>query len=195
MLLSLGYLLDRPVLSLETGDELARTSGLIIDPRTLKVVALYVDGRQLDEHPSVLHTADIREIAKMGCIVDASTVLMSPDGLVRLQEIIDLDFEIIGKPVKDEQGRKLGKVADANFDPVDFKVRQIEVSRPFLTSITQATLMIHRDQIVEVTDKWIVVMSPSVKEALADQVSAGASLLNAFRAPPVTEHSPRADVD
>ena len=47
-------------MSLQTGTEIARTHAAIIDPRKLQIVAFYVQGQLIENHPSVLFIEDIR---------------------------------------------------------------------------------------------------------------------------------------
>src|SRR5690242_11303723 len=110
MLISIENLLDVPIMSLQTSTELAYTTAAVVDPRQLTIAAFYVEGSRLETSPSILHPADIREISDIGLIIDDATKLTSLEGLVRLQEVIDFNFEIIGLKVIDEHKRKLGKV-------------------------------------------------------------------------------------
>lgn len=164
MLIPIDRLLNRPVMSLQTGGELARTSELIIDPRQLTIAAIYVVGKLLDHSPSILHTADIRELGPLGCIVNDSSALMPPDDLVRLQEIIDFDFRLIGIRVEDEDGRKLGKVQSATFEPTTYTIQQIITEQSWLQSIMESSHVIHRSQIIAVTNQKIVVHSAETKD-------------------------------
>lgn len=164
MLIPIDRLIGLPIMSLQTGTELARTTGVIIDPRQMKLAAFYVDGHLLEAHPSVLHPSDIREFSDIGLIVDNSERLMSMDGLVRLQEIIDFGFELKGTKVIDEQGRKLGKVADFALEPGDFTVQQLYTHQSILRSLGTMSNVIHRSQIVSVRNDQIVVKSPTVRD-------------------------------
>lgn len=179
MLLPINRLLNCPVMSLQTGAELARTDQPIIDPRKMTVVAFYVEGKALDQHPSVLHVSDIRELSDIGMIIDDSDKLMSPDGLVRLQEIIDFKFQLLGIQVIDEHNRKLGKVADYAIEPDSYTIQQIYTEQSLLKSFSTMSNVIHRSQIVSVTNEHIVVSSPTVP-ADAHEAKA-AAFVNPFR--------------
>lgn len=182
MLLPINQLIDLPVMSLQTGTELARTVGVILDPRGMKIAAFYVDGPLLEAHPSVLHPEDIREFSDIGFIVDESDRLMSMEGLVRLQAIVDLGFELHGMKVIDEQKRKLGKVTDYIVEPDGFTIQQLCTHAPLLRSFNTATHIIRRSQIVAVRKDVIVVKSGAVKdEAIEAPVRAAQSFTNPFR--------------
>lgn len=178
MLLPAHRLQDIPVMSLQTGAEIARVGEPIIDPRQMIIVAFYVDGRMLDEHPSVLHVADIREYGDIGIIVDDSDKLMSPDGLVRLQQIIDFHFRLIGLRVVDELGHKLGKVKDFVVEPETYSIQQLFTEQSLLRSLTTMSNVIHRSQIISVTNELITVSSATVDEKTTKKDS---GFVNPFR--------------
>jgi uncharacterized protein YrrD len=180
MLLPAHRFTDTPVMSLQTGAELARVSEPIIDPRQMTVVAFYVDGRMLDQHPSVLHVSDIRELSDIGLIIDDSDKLMSPEGLVRLQQIIDFHFKLIGAHVVDELGHNLGKVKDYVLEPTTYTIQQLYTEQSLLRSLTTVSNVIHRSQIISVTNERITVSSATVREGTSEAAKS-TSFTNPFR--------------
>lgn len=191
MLLLSDKLLDVPVMSLQTGAELARTGEPIIDPRNLTIVAVYVSGPALETNPSVLHISDIREVSDIGYIVDDSNVLMSTEGLVRLEEIIGFDFMLIGSRVKDRHGTKLGKVIDYAYEPSSFTVQQLHTNQSLLRSLSNASNIISRQQIIAVTDKEIIVDVASIKDRIVENAHHAGNLVNPFRGSTQPEQSER----
>lgn len=179
MLIPISHFDQFPVMSLQTGSQLASLGEPIVDPRKLTVVAFYVDGPQLDETDSLLHVSDIRELSDIGATVDSSDVLMSAEGLVRLQEIIGFNFKLIGTKVIDEHGHNLGKVDDYALEPETYSVQQIYTKPSLLGSFTASTNIIHRNQIISVTNEHIIVKSPTVTEGV--QQAAGQAFVNPFR--------------
>lgn len=178
-----------PVLSLQTGSPLATTSTPLIDPRRLHVIAFYCEGPLVDVQPAVLHTTDIREFSDIGIIVDGSDNIMSPEGLVRLQEIIDFDFPLIGMKVIDNHQKKIGKVYDYTVETESFIIKKLSIKRPLLQSLNDTELLIDREQIIEITHDTIIVRAPSVEvrhtEAIQHQ------FVNPFRkTDPQTEGHP-----
>lgn len=186
MLIPINRFADTPVLSLQTGSEVARLSTPIIDPRQLKITAFRLTDNLLDHNESVLHPEDIREIGDVGVIVDSSDKLMSIEGLVRLQEIIDFGFELHGIRVEDDTGRKLGTVKDYAIDPESFFVKQLYVQPSLIRSLHITALTINRSQVLSIDNRKIVVKSPTVKEEPLTQV-VSATLKNPFRAPSPTQ--------
>ena len=170
-----------PVMSLQTGNEIARTGAAIIDPRSLTIVALYVSGPQVEDTPAVLHTADIREAGELGFIVDDSTKLMGLDGLVRLQQVIDFKFDIMNCTVYEKSGKKLGKVSDYSFDPDSYLIQQIYIKESFLRRITTTSNIISRTQIVSIDDHKIVVDRPTISAHAAEKTDASTAFVNPFR--------------
>lgn len=166
-------------MSLQSSTELARTGEPIIDPRTLTIEALYVSGAHIMTEPSVLHIQDIREASSLGYIIDDAEKIMSLDDLVRLQEIIEFKFSLINNQVVDETGQHIGKVYDYTYEPSSFEVQQIYVKPPLLKSFSEPTVIIHRQQIISVTNKQIIVKAPTIK--VADEKPAKQPLVNPFR--------------
>ena len=166
-------------MSLQTGAQLAVLEEPIIDPRKLTIVAFYVSGPRLEQTGSLLHVSDIRELSDIGAIVDGSDSLMSTEGLVRLQEIIDFHFHLNGTKVVDEHGHNLGKVDGYAMEPETYSIQQIYTKPSLLRSFTAATNIIHRSQIVSVTNERIVVKSPTIVEEVKQRAEQAFS--NPFR--------------
>lgn len=185
MLLPIERLEDAPIMSLQTGAELARIQKPIIDPRALTIVAFYVKGGLLEDDPSVLHTSDIRELSDIGIIIDDSDKLMSTEGLVRLQEIIDFGFELDGVKVEDDLGHKLGKVTGYSIEPETYDVIQIYTEQGILRSLSNASNVIHRTQIISVTNQLIVVKSTTIPAE--ERAGVADAFVNPFRASPQHE--------
>ncbi len=171
-----SQLVNTPIMSLQTGSELGTTHAAIIDPRKLQVVAYYARGARIP-HTSVLHTSDIREIGPLGIIVDSADAIMSLDeDLVRLQEVLRLGFELIGVPVIDDMKNKLGKVTEYTLETDEFYIQKIHVTQSVLKNITNSSLVIHRSQIIEITNQQIIVRSGTIP-----QQTGITQVLNPFR--------------
>lgn len=180
MLIAGSRFLNSPVMGLQTGGELARTHREIIDPATLTIIAFELSGPLLADHPSFLRIADVREFSDIGIIVDSSDEFVGLDDIIRLKDIYDLHFDMIGKHVLDEKKHRLGKVTSYTIDTVGFMIQQFSVKRPLLKSFTDTELLIHRSQIVEVNDSEIIVRS-DVAEASEPTATPMPSYHNPFR--------------
>lgn len=196
MLITIERMLNQPVMSLQTGQPLAKIDTPIINPNNLKIVAFYVSGPMVDFSPAVLFAEDIREFGDMGAIVDSSDNIMSPEGMVRLNEVIDYQFQLPGIPVFDENRRKLGKVESYVINPEDLRIQQLYLKPSLAKSLSIAHLTISRDQIIEVDNDKIVVKSPTVRDRVVGKVAQASEnavpFENPFRKPkPVSDNTDR----
>jgi uncharacterized protein YrrD len=188
MLITGFRLIDAPVMGLQTGAELARISRPVIDPKNLTIPAYEVEGPLLDMHPSLLRIADVREFSDIGVIVDSSDEFVSPDDIIKLGEVYNLHFPLIGLSVRDEKKHRLGKVDGYTLETGNFVIQQINVKRPILKSLNDTHLLIHRSQIVEINDNEIIVHSHAeIPEPALEKIHP--SYANPFRKNPQAEHT------
>ncbi len=150
-------------MSLQTGKELAQTKKAVINPHNLSIIAYLIEGPHLDFTPSYLRVADVRELGNLGMIVDSSDEFITPDDIITDKPIYDIDFTIENKHVVDDQGKKVGKVADYTVDIESFVIQQLTVKKPLLKSFNDDEVLVHRGQIVEVNDSSIVIKSGKIK--------------------------------
>ena len=101
MLLRSSQLIGLPVMSLQTGAEIAYSVGLIINPDTLRIVALELDGENLDERPSFLRIEDVRELSNIGFIVDSSDEFIGLEDVISIKNLYDRNFQPIDMRVID----------------------------------------------------------------------------------------------
>lgn len=183
MLLPSTRFIDTPVMSLQTGSELGRTIKPIINPRELSIVAFELHGINLDYDPSLLRINDIREIGPMGMIIDSSDELISVSDVIKIKEIYELNLELVGLKVIDDKKRNVGKVTGFTLDASSFFIQQLQVKRPLLKSFGDTEFLIHRSQVVKITDDYLLVKSPDIrhKEAVAEPT--GQMFENPFRKP------------
>ena len=193
MLITIERILNQPIMSLQTGQPLAKIDTPIVNPNNLKIVAFYVSGPMVDFTPAVLFAEDIREFGEMGAIVDSSDNIMSPEGMVRLNEVINYHFQLPGILVIDEHKRKLGKVESYTLNPDDLQIQQLYLKPTLVKSLSVAHLTVSRDQIVEIDHDKIVVKAPTVTSQVASNVAAKSEnaipFENPFRKPkPASEN-------
>jgi sporulation protein YlmC with PRC-barrel domain len=105
----------------------------------------------------ILLYQDIRELTRQGFIINDHDVLAEPDDLVRLKKILELNFELIKKPVETINKEKVGKVADYAVETATMYVQKLYVSQSILSNLTGGTLSVDRSQIVEITNRRIVI--------------------------------------
>ncbi|MEO5949527.1 MAG: hypothetical protein ABIP74_03915 [Candidatus Saccharimonas sp.] len=182
MMLLGSTLINAPVMSLQTGSELARTKNAVIDPANLAVIAYELIGGRLTSHPTLLRMADVRELSDLGFIVDSDDEFVTEHDVVKLDEIYHMGFEPINMLVTDEKQKKLGHIIDYTLDTSGFFIQQLTVRRPFLRSLNDTELLIHRTQIIEINDKAIVVHSEA-KIPEPERHEVVSSYINPFRKP------------
>jgi sporulation protein YlmC with PRC-barrel domain len=149
-------LLNKSVLSLRTGAPIANIKAPIINPDNLKIEGFYCQDR-FNKNLLVLLSQDIREILAKGYVVNDHEVLSEPDELVRLQKVLELDFELIGKQVVTVSKEKVGKVSDYATETGSMYVQKIYVSQTGLKSLTGGSLSIDRTQINEITPRRVII--------------------------------------
>ena len=157
MLVSNNRLVGTPVLSIQSASAIGTVSGAIIDPSDLKIVALYLTGPLVNNSANILTFSSIREYSPHGIVIDSIDELVEKTDVVKIDKIIDLNFDPIGLKVETKKGSKLGKVSGFTFTSEDFTVQQIIVKRPLIKSLVDSELTISRTEITEVTDYKIIV--------------------------------------
>jgi sporulation protein YlmC with PRC-barrel domain len=151
-----GSLLNRPVMSLRTGGQVATTQAAIINPNDLKLEGFYCLDH-LNKQRVVLLYQDIRDVVKQGLIINDHDVLVNPLELVRLKDTMALNFELLGKPVVTVSKDKVGKVSDYAIEGETMFIQKLYVSQSILKSLSGGSLSVDRGQIVEITNRKVVI--------------------------------------
>lgn len=188
MLINGTSLIGCPILSLHIGGAVARVTELIIDPNNLKIIALRVDGKIINEDTGdILPIERVREFSRMGMVIDSADDFAAVDDLVKVKKIVDLNFSLIGLKVVTRSGQKLGKVLDYTVDVGGWAVQQIIVQRPTFKAFFDPELVIARQKIVEVDDYQVVIKDEhdKVKSKVKEVVPADfvPNFINPFREP------------
>lgn len=152
-------LINQPVLSLRTGSQIAVASNPVINPNNLKIEGWYC--RDLySKQLLILLAQDVREMIKQGFIINDHEALTDPAELVRLRKILDLQFELLNKPVISESKQKLGKISDYAADSQSLYIQKLYSTQSILKNFSGGNLSIDRGQIIEITNRKIVVKDP-----------------------------------
>lgn len=149
-------LLNKSVVSLRTGAPVAAIVGPIINPNNMKIEGFYCQDR-FDKKLLVLLYQDIREILPRAFVVNDHDVLCEPKELIRLREIIDLNYDIIGKQVVTVSKQKIGKVSDYATETETMFIQKIYVAQSILKSFTGGSLIVDRTQVNEITPTKIII--------------------------------------
>lgn len=155
-------IINLPVMSLRTGGRVATATTPIINPNNLQIEGWYCTDL-FSKQTLVLLARDVRDFVPQGIAIDDHEVLVEPDELIRLKQVLELQFELVGKSVVTNHKRRLGKVADYALDSDTMKIQKLYVSRPMYRSISDGQLSIDRSQIVEITDRKVVIRDSDVR--------------------------------
>jgi len=182
MILLGSAVLNAEIFSIQTGGKVARATRAIINPANLQIIAFEVSGPLIQQHPALMLLSDVRELSNIGFIVDDIDQFIAPTDVVRVNDVYQLKFDIIGKLVLDEKRHKLGKVIDFTIDTTQFLIMQLSVKRPLLRSFNDTEILVHRSQIIEINNDSIVVHSQA-KAPEPELHEVVGSYINPFRKP------------
>ncbi|TXG77340.1 hypothetical protein E6P97_02055 [Patescibacteria group bacterium] len=153
-------LLNQPVLSLRSGGTISTVVGVLINPNNLSVVALYCARSPRDKETLVLLPQDIREWISQGFVVNDHDSLSASNDLVRLKDVMKIDYQLIGKPVHTKGKRRVGRVSDFAVDDGDFTIQKLYVSQNVMKNLSGTGLAVDRNQVIELNDKRIIIRDP-----------------------------------
>lgn len=159
MLLLSKSITEQPIMSLRSGGRVATAHQPIFNPDNLKIVGFHATDNISSEH-LVLLTQDIREHIDKGFVIDDVDTLAEPEDLVRLKDILEINFILNGKAVATDKKKKIGKVSDYAVDSISYYVQKLYVTQSIMKNFAQGELSVDRKQIIEVTDDKIVIKDP-----------------------------------
>lgn len=158
MLINGSKLKDCPILSLHIGGEIARVVEPIIDPDSLKLIGFVVEGKLVrGDVGDILPIESVREFSRMGMIVDSIDELVTRTDIVKIKQVLELNFNLVGHKVVTRKKAKLGKVIDYTLEIGGWTIQQLIVQRPIMKSFFDPELVIPRAKIIEVDDEQVVV--------------------------------------
>jgi sporulation protein YlmC with PRC-barrel domain len=151
-----------PVLSLHAGQPIGHVTGLLIDPHKLTVAGFWCQTLRATT-PSVLLPNAIRDIQGLkGFIIDHEDNLSEPQELVRLREILDINYQLPDKKIITQSKQRLGKVVDFVVDDLSWRITKLHAERPAWKAFVSNAFTIDRDAIVSLDDKHVVVRDATV---------------------------------
>lgn len=185
MLLLGSHTTNTPVMSLQTGAQVASFDTALINPDNLTIAAYTLKGPRIHTHPSFLRIADIRELGGLGAIINDTDDIIVLGDVIKIDELYELGFPLLGMSVVTQKGKRLGKIEDYVLETSSFSVQKLQVNRGFFKSLGESSLVIGRSQIVEITQKSIVVKDAEVRETppVKQRVEAAYEYVNPFRKP------------
>ena len=90
-----SHFANQPIYSVHAGGKVGTLSRYIINPNTMIIEGFYVMHGGVDDK-LILLVQDIREIAPQGYIIDHEEKLAEVSELIRLKEVLELNYELIG---------------------------------------------------------------------------------------------------
>lgn len=140
--------------SIASGRRVSQVADIVIDPNDLTIAAFVCVSRNED---LFLLTQDIHSVVDSKITIQNEDSLTPGEDLVKLSELLSINFKVVGKKVKTDTGRRVGQVVDFVFDDQSFKIIKLNVRPPITKLIQSSDLIISRTQIVELNDKEVVV--------------------------------------
>jgi sporulation protein YlmC with PRC-barrel domain len=159
------HLKNLPIIALRNGAIVAHAGELLIDYTKLELVAVYAQFPGWRGKQAVIMARDIREIAREGMVVDSLEDIEDISEIVRLNDIVEQKFNIIGIKVVNESGNNLGHVDDVSIEAADNTIQKLYVKPSLLRNLLINNLVIDRSQVVNVTPKEITVRDATVPKA------------------------------
>lgn len=156
MLLLNSMLQNVPIMSLRNGHLIGDTTSLVLNPANLKIEAFKCNINK-SKTPLYLLNQDIRDMTDNKIFINDFEVLSEANELIRLKELIDLNFIIVGKMVVTKSKQKLGKVKEFSVENTSLFIQKLYIAQPIYKNIYGGQLIIDRNQIVEVTNTQIIV--------------------------------------
>jgi uncharacterized protein YrrD len=152
-------IVNLPVMSLRTGTQVAIATAPIINPNNLKIEGFYCQDtfNKNKHHELILVNQDIRDIIPQGIVINDYDVLTEASELVRLRDVLNMHFDVLGKQVATSRRVRVGKVEDYSVELGSMYIQKLYVSRPLYKNFSGGNLGIDRTQIVEITDKKIII--------------------------------------
>jgi sporulation protein YlmC with PRC-barrel domain len=155
-------LIGLPILSLQNAEAITQVKGLVMEIKSLEVIALTCEPRpQLAKQP-VLLMRDVRQVAIDCLLVNAAEDLVEAEDIVRLAPLLERDFQPQGLRVVTDMKRRVGRVEDYTINLQTYHLQKLYVRRSVLHSWMGASLIIDRAQIIEVSEREIIVRDASI---------------------------------
>lgn len=183
MLVTNSRLIGTQILSIQAGGPIATIKSAIVDPNDLKILGFHLEGPLLNNtDATILDVRSIREYSQLGMVVDNIEELVAPDDVIKIQKVLELNFDLINLKVRTKKGTKLGHLIDYTVTSEDFIVQQIIVKRPLVKALVDPELTISRKEIVEITDYEVIIKDEEkTLKARAEKEDFVPNFVNPFR--------------
>lgn len=171
MLVLASQIKDSPVLSIRNGHPVAKTGDMLIDADKLEVAAVFCVSGNWRKNNHVLLLRDIREFSHAGLIIDSLEDIEDIGEIVRLGDLVNRNYQVVGKAVITENGTKLGKVEDYSIDTVSNLIQKLYIKPSLLKNLMVNNLVVDRGNIIRTEDKQIIVSDATLKASAEGKVA------------------------
>ena len=154
------------IMSLQVGYPIGYALKPIINPHNLTIAGFFCNTPDVPA-PAVLLAQDIRDITGNRIVIDNGEEIRPAEDLIRLKDIIRINYEIEGKKIITESKHGLGKAENYIVNDEDLIIRKIHVARSSLFGLSGGKLIIDRDQVVATNDRAIIVKDGTEKIRIA----------------------------
>jgi len=174
MLIELSRLKGMQVGSLEEGSLVGRVEKVIVNPEEIQIIGVLVRTPGFWADYKTLSFLDVVDVDASAVVIRSVESLVESKEIVRLEKLLKYKFEFIGLPVKDKQGKSIGKITDAIIetsggDILRIYVRSLFNDRVFERSFIEKVTL--REVIVRDTEGKRVKADSSAKLAAAKEVA------------------------
>ena len=153
------------VISLASESDIGQINGILIDPYKFTIAGFWLETfmKGYQAYP-ILLTQSLRQIDRRRIFINDTNELNEPEDLPKLNEVLNIDYQMIGKRIVSTTKNYLGRIEDFSFDDYNFDVVYLVVKPPLYHRLTQSRLQFSRGQIEKVSNKEIEVnVSPQTE--------------------------------
>lgn len=152
-----SQLKNLPVLSLQTGQPLGTVVRPLVKRSSLEIAALICEATGIRRQTSVIMMRDVRQVAGDCIIIDSFEDIEDAREIVRLRDVVEDNFNPMGKLVVTEAKHQLGRVEDYTINLETYMLQKLYVQQSMLKSILFNSLVIDRTQITDIGPKQFTV--------------------------------------
>ncbi len=168
MLILDSLISQKRIYSVHSGSQIASLRNPVINRGNLKIEAFEIAAAGI-RFLTVVHSVDIREWNRLGVIIDSEDDLMEVGhDMPKLKALVEDNCQLLEMGVRTQSGKRLGKVSDFAFDPSDYYIKKIYVDKSSIFSILKDPLIIGRESIIDITNKFIIIKDGTIAVRASD---------------------------
>lgn len=164
MLILGQQLIGKNIMSMRIGRAIGITTEVIVNPKNLKIEGWFAQDLETKK-TVILLSQDVRGFVEQGFAVNDHDALSDPQELVRLKDLLKLNFALINKTVVTDHHRRVGKVINYSLNDSNFFIQKLNINQSVIKSFTGGEVIIDRSQILEITDKKIRVSEATIQDS------------------------------